>query len=71
MKPKDRKPIGRPPIDPTGSTAQVRLRITGAVYDAVYQRASEAGLDVPSMLRNLIVSGLYAERYLPHRRPSY
>lgn len=60
---------GRPLIDPAGGRAQVRIRLNGAIYDAVYAQALAEGQDVPSMIRDLILRGLLVDRSLLYPRP--
>lgn len=53
---------GRPPVDAEGPGAQVRIRLTAAVYDELYLIAEEEGLDVPAVIREVITLHLAKDR---------
>jgi hypothetical protein len=42
---------GRPPLDPSGASVPVHVKLSPSQYDATYLRAQRAGVSVPEILR--------------------
>jgi hypothetical protein len=49
--PVTRRRNGRPPLDPTGRSVPVCLRLPGQRYDELYVRAQTARVSVPELIR--------------------
>ena len=49
---------GRPPLDPTGPSVNVHLRLTSKHYDALAARADRARESLPEMIRRALVQNL-------------
>lgn len=48
---KSTRPPGRPPLDDDDDSVPVHVTLTARDYDAAYQRAQQAGVSVPEIIR--------------------
>lgn len=48
---KPTRPPGRPPLDDDDESVPVHLTLTASDYDEAYQRAQQAGVSVPEIIR--------------------
>ena len=53
----DRNPPGRPPLQRGEPSVSVHLRVTGSQYDRLEQRARDARVNVPELIRRRLKNG--------------
>jgi hypothetical protein len=52
--PPRKKKVGRPPLDAEDPSVKVCVTLPGRRYDALYQRAAQARMGVPELIRRVL-----------------